>query len=103
MDKKNIMNEHNFNYSIKERIQNRKEWVNYFSECLKHFEVNEKVSREFYKDKPVLRCVLGIYFMPIKLIKFYEKSRTKHYYFKCRKEIEIIKEEMKENKKESIL
>ena len=31
MDKKNIMNEHNFNYSIKERIQNRKEWVNYFS------------------------------------------------------------------------
>ena len=96
MDKKNIMNEHNFNYSIKERIQNRKEWVNYFSECLKHHDITSKVSKEFYEDKPILSFVFKLYFLPINLYRYFYNLRMKHYYFKCKKEVEILERELNE-------
>ena len=94
MDKKNIMNEHNFNYSIKERIQNRKEWVNYFSECLKHNDITSKVSKEFYEDKPILSFVFKLYFLPMNLYRYFYNLRMKHYYFKWKKEVEILEREL---------
>ena len=33
---------------LKERLQDRKEWVEYFSECLSHHNINDKVTNEFY-------------------------------------------------------
>ena len=93
------MNEHNFNYSIKERIQNRKEWVNYFSECLLHHNINDKVTNEFYKERPILSFIFMIYFLPINLAKYLSKLKISHYHNKCKKEVEILKRELEESEK----
>jgi len=55
---------------LKERLQNRKEWVEYFSECLLHHNINDKVTNEFYKERPLLSLIFMIYFLPINLIKY---------------------------------
>ena len=51
MDKKNILTEHTFRNNtflcqIRERIENRKECLDYFAACLKHQEISDKVSKE---------------------------------------------------------
>ena len=63
MDKKNILTEHTFRNNtflcqIRERIENRKEWLDYFAACLKHQEISDKVSKEFYYDKPITSFIL---------------------------------------------
>jgi len=81
-------------YQLKERLDNRIEWLSYFESCLLHQEINEKVSREFYKGKSFLLFFVTFYFLPIKLINFVSKIRSLHYYLKCQKEIEVLKHEM---------
>ena len=64
MDKKNILTEHTFRNNtflcqIRERIENRKECLDYFAACLKHQEISDKVSKEFYYDKPITSFILN--------------------------------------------
>jgi len=87
------------NHDLKERLIDRKEWANYFELSLKHIEINDKVSREFYKDKFFLSFILKLYFLPLNLIKFFSKIKTWHYYSRCLAEIEILKHEIEENEK----
>ena len=68
-----------FKYDLKERLENRKGWSNYFLYCLKHWEINEKVSGEYFKDKPLLSITLKLYYLPINIIKLFYKIRTWHY------------------------
>ena len=84
---------------LKERLQDRKEWVEYFSECLLHHNINDKVTNEFYKERPLLSLIFMIYFLPINLIKYLSKLRISHYHNKCKKEVEILKRELEESEK----
>ena len=88
-----------FKNHLKERLENRKEWSNYFLYCLKHWEINEKVSGEYFKDKPLLSITLKLYYLPINTIKLFYKIRTWHYYLKTETEIEVLRKEIKENDK----
>ena len=97
MDKKNILIEHTFRNNtflcqIRERIENRKECLDYFAACLKHQEISDEVSKEFYYDKPITSFILKLYFMPLNLYKFICKLRMIHSYNKCSKELEILNE-----------
>ena len=87
------------NRVLKERLQDRKEWVEYFSECLLHHNINDKVTKEFYKERPILSFIFMIYFLPINLAKYLSKLKISHYHNKCRKEVEILKRELKESEK----
>ena len=88
-----------FKYDLKERLENRKVWSNYFLYCLKHWEINEKVSGEYFKDKPLLSITLKLYYLPINIIKFFYKIRTWHYYSKTETEIEVLRKEIEEDDK----
>ena len=83
-----------FKHELKERLSNRLEWVSYFESYLKHQEISEKVSEEFYKNKTFLSIVLKFYFLPLNLINYYNKIKTWHYYSKFLKEIEVLKKEL---------
>ena len=84
---------------LKERLQDRKEWVEYFSECLLHQNINDKVTNEFYKERPLLSFIFMIYFLPINLTKYLSKLKISHYHNKFKKEVEILKRELKESEK----
>ena len=89
-------------YVLKERLANRKEWATYFSEVLLHKDITEQVSKEFYKNRPLLSFVFKLYFLPINFLNYLSKLRTWHYYKKCEKEIEILKNEIGQNIKNEI-
>jgi len=89
----------NFNYSLKERLQCRQEWLHHCSEYLLHKDITDRTEREFYRKQPCLSFILKIYFMPLNLIKYFSRIRQIHYYNKIQKEVEILKKEMEENEK----
>jgi len=93
------MIKNNFNHLLKKWLENRHEWANYFSLCLKHTEITDKVSREFYKDRFFLSLVLKLYFIPLNLYKYFFRVRIQHSYNKCQKEIEVLRKEIEENDK----
>ena len=89
----------NFNYSLKERLQCRQEWLHHCSEYLLHKDITDRTEREFYRKQPCLSFILKLYFMPLNLIKYFSRIRQIHYYNKIQKEVEILKKEMEENEK----
>ena len=89
----------NFNYSLKERLQCRQEWLHHCSEYLLHKDITDRTEREFYRKQPCLSFILKLYFMPLNLIKYFSRIRQIHYYNKIQKEVEILKLEMEENEK----
>ena len=90
---------YSFKSYLKERLENRKAWSDYFLFCLKHWEINDKVSGEYFKDKPLLSITLKLYCLPTNIIKFFYKIRTWHYYFKTETELEVLRKEIEENDK----
>ena len=90
---------YSFKKYLKERLENRKAWSDYFLFCLKHWEINDKVSSEHYKGKSLLSITLKLYYLPINIIKLFYKIRTWHYYLKTETEIEVLRKEIKEDDK----
>jgi hypothetical protein len=90
---------YSFKKYLKERLENRKAWSDYFLFCLKHWEINDKVSSEHYKGKSLLSITLKLYCLPTNIIKFFYKIRTWHYYFKTETELEVLRKEIEENDK----
>jgi len=86
-----------FKNDLKERLENRKVWSNYFLYCLKHWEINDKVSGEYFKDKPLLSIILKTYYLPINIIKVFYRIRTWHYYLKTETEIDVLRKELEED------
>ena len=85
-----------FTKSLKERLENRKGWSNYFLYCLRHWEISDKVSGEYFKDKPLLSIILKLYYFPINIIRFFYRIRTWHYYLKTETEIDVLRKELEE-------
>ena len=100
MDKKNILNKYILRTQIRERLEYRKECLEYIAIRLKHIEINDKVGKEFYQKKPIVSFILKLYFIPLNLYNFCSKLKMLHYYNKWLKEIEILNLEYRENENE---
>ena len=79
---------------LKERLENRLEWREYYQHILAHKEISKKVKKEFYKDKPLINFVLKLYFLPLNFFKYLSHLKAWHYYQMMDKEIEVLKKEM---------
>ena len=97
LERKNMY--HSFKNHLKDRLENRKAWSDYFLFCLRHWEINDKVSGEYFKNKPLLSIILKTYYLPINIVKFFYRIRTWHYYLKTETEIEVLRKEIKEDDK----
>ena len=87
---------HSFKNHLKDRLENRKAWSYYFLYCLRHWEISDKVSGEYFKDKPLLSIILKTYYLPINIVKFFYRIRTWHYYLKTETEIDVLNKELEE-------
>ena len=90
---------HSFKNHLKDRLENRKAWSYYFLYCLMHWEISDKVSREYFKDKTLLSIILKTYYLPTNIVKFFYRIRTWHYYLKTEIEIDVLSKELEENDK----
>ena len=83
-----------YKYTLQERLnyylEAQNEWLEYFV----HLEVNEKAKRKFYGNKKIFGLIMGLYFLPLNLLKFYNKKRALHIYSKVLTVIEVLKEEI---------
>ena len=51
-----------FSHILKERLENRLEWKEYYGYIIIHKELAKKAKKEFYKDKPLKNFALKFYF-----------------------------------------
>ena len=87
----------NFKYQLNERLSYSKEWAFYFSNCLKHFEINEKIDQEIYAKRPFFSLFTKFYYLPINILRYFKKLMLLKDYNRVLKEIEILEKELKNN------
>ena len=83
-----------FSHILKERLDNRLEWREYYEYILTHKELAKRAKKEFYKDKPLTNLTLKLYFLPLNLFKYLLHLKAWHYYQMMDTEIEVLKKEM---------
>ena len=89
---KGNMKDHQY---LKERLENRMEWKNYYEGLMRMWIINDAIKEEYYRNKPFLKIFLSLYFLPLNMLKLYQKLKDKHYYGKVTTEIEVIKRALK--------
>ena len=73
----------NYNQIIKERLDNRKEWLAYYIWLLTHRELHEKAKRAYYKERPIQNLIIKFYFLPLNFIRYFSNlfDRCRILYF----------------------
>ncbi len=79
---------------LKERLENRLEWKEYYGYIIIQKELAKKAKKEFYKDKPLKNFALKFYFLPLNLFGYLSYLKTWHYFEMACREIEMLKKEM---------
>ena len=87
----------NYKATLRERLKTREEWIINYLIYRKHTDITKKVTKETQGEVPLISILLKIYFLPIAILEFLSDLRGWHYYNKCAKEIQIIKDELNKN------
>ena len=87
----------NFNKYLERRLNWAQGYAHYLGFYLENIEINEKISKEFYKNKIFTLLALKIYFLPTNILKYFHQIKARHNYYKTLKEIEILKIELRKN------
>ncbi len=90
-----------FKKTLEERLEIKKIWIKYYSNSLKHQIISEQVRAEYFKDKFLLKFLMLFYFLPSLLLKFTSKKIMTYKHDKLKKEVEIIREILK-NEQENL-
>ena len=80
--------------NIKDRLAYCIDWKNSIDMYLANKEIIKKANDEYYKSKPLLKLLLGIYFIPFNTIKFLRYLRIIHDYKKNQIEIKVLTREL---------
>ena len=62
---------------------------------VKFVKFQDKVEREFFKDKKILYLLMGIINLPSDIVRYYQYSKSLMNYKRAEKEITLLKEELK--------
>ena len=98
MDKKDILEKHQFKSSLKARLEWYENWLRDFLDCYMHDEITNKVYEKFYSKMPTLSFILKIYYLPTNIINYILKVKKIYDYNWCLKEIEVLEKEIYEDK-----
>ena len=69
---KGNMKDHQY---LKERLENRMEWKNYYEGLMRMWIINDAIKEEYYRNKTFLKIFLSLYFLPLNMFKLYQKPR----------------------------
>ena len=85
----------NFYYILMQRLEYAEDYLVDTSSYIKSVKFQDKVEREFFKDKIFLYLLLGIINLPSDIIKYYQYFKSLMNYKRAEKEISLLKEELK--------
>ena len=85
----------NFYYVLRQRLEYAEDYLVDTSSYIKSVKFQDKVEREFFKDKIFLYLLLGIINLPSDIIKYYQYFKSLMNYKRAEKEISLLKEELK--------
>ncbi len=85
----------NFYYILRQRLDYAEDYLVDTSSYIQSVKFQDKVEREFFKDKIFLYLLLGIINLPSDIIKYYQYFKSLMNYKRAEKEISLLKEELK--------
>ena len=89
------MNKDHFYYVLKDRLEYANEYLQDSSTWLRSVEFQDKVDKEFHKNKIVLPLLLKLINLPTLIIRYCRYLRGTYNYYRALKEVEVLKVELK--------
>jgi len=80
---------------LKERLKATENWIEYFLNVEKNRSISKKALKALNKDKPILGFIFRIIYLPTRIWDFISDISWWNRYRKCCKEVEFIKQELK--------
>ena len=80
---------------LKERLKATEKWIEHFLDVEKHRSISKKALKALNRDKPFLGFIFGTIYLPTRIWDFISDIIWWNRYRKCCKEIEFIKQELK--------
>jgi len=80
---------------LKRRLESAEEWTENFLDVERHREISKEAIRELWQKKPLISFIFHIIYLPSKVLHYFSKLYWCNEYYKCCKEIEIIRKELK--------
>tara|TARA_A100001234_G_C12334938_1_gene263380 strand:+ start:70 stop:465 length:396 start_codon:yes stop_codon:yes gene_type:complete len=92
----------NFYYILKDRLEYAQDYLIDTSAYIQSVKFQDKVEREFFKDKKILYLLLGIINLPSDIIRYYQYFKSLMNYKRAEKEIQMLKEELSKYEQKKI-
>ena len=84
----------NFYYILKDRLEYAQDYLIDTSAYIQSVNFQDKVEKEFFKDKKILYLLMGIINLPSDIIRYYQYFKSLMNYKRAEKEIQMLKEEL---------
>ena len=84
----------NFYYILKDRLQYAQDYLIDTTAYIKSVKFQDKVEKEFYKDKIILFLLVSLVNLPSDLIKNYKYLKCILNYKRAQKEIQLLEDEL---------
>tara|TARA_B100000401_G_scaffold167852_1_gene112187 strand:+ start:1642 stop:1938 length:297 start_codon:yes stop_codon:yes gene_type:complete len=93
----------NFYYILKDRLEYAQDYLIDTSAYIKSIKFQDKVEREFFKDKIFLYLLMGIINLPSDIIRYYRYFKSLMNYKRAEKEIQMLKEELSKYEQKNLV
>ena len=93
----------NFYYILKDRLEYAQDYLIDTSAYIQSVKFQDKVEREFFKDKIFLYLLMGIINLPSDIIRYYRYFKSLMNYKRAEKEIQMLKEELSKYEQKNLV
>ena len=93
----------NFYYILKDRLEYAQDYLIDTSAFIKSIKFQDKVEKEFFKDKKILYLLIGVINLPSDLIRYYQYFKSLMNYKRAEKEIQMLKEELSKYEQKNLV
>ena len=93
----------NFYYILKNRLEYAQDYLIDTSAYIQSVKFQDKVEREFFKDKIFLYLLMGIINLPSDIIRYYRYFKSLMNYKRAEKEIQMLKEELSKYEQKNLV
>ena len=93
----------NFYYILKDRLEYAQDYLIDTSAYIQSVKFQDKVEREFFKDKKILYILMGIINLPSDIVRYYKYLKSLMNYKRAEKEIQMLKEELSKYEQKNLV
>ena len=97
------MNKDNFYYILRDRLEYAEDYLVDTSAFIKSVKFQDKVEKEFFKDKILLYLLVGLINIPSDVIKYYQYLVSVLNYKRAQNEIKILRYELSKYEQQSLI